>query len=163
MQSRNSFSGIDPIIVKYIKYYASCLNHVGCFIHESLEDIELELFCEVWPDLNRYDETRSSFNTFVANLTKYRARDLLRSQLRAKHQIDFGIDDDIPDCKYLESDMMVYIDVKNIISKLPKSHRDLCELLKVFTITEVSKITGIPKTTVYNILRQIRDKFLSLK
>lgn len=163
MQSRNSFSGIDPIVIKYIKYYAYCLKYVDCFIHESLEDIELELFCEVWPCLSLYDETRSSFNTFVANLTRHRARNLLRNQLCTKRQINFGIDDNIPDCKYLENDIMVYIDVKNIISKLPESHRKLCELLKVSTITEASKITGIPKTTVYNILRQIRDKFSSLK
>ncbi|WP_264374869.1 MULTISPECIES: sigma-70 RNA polymerase sigma factor region 4 domain-containing protein [unclassified Wolbachia] len=163
MKSKNSFSGVDPIIVKYIKYYASCLNHTNCFIDRSLEDIELELFCEVWPCLSLYDKTRSSFNTFVANLTRRRARNLLRNQLCTKRQINFGIDDNIPDSKYLEDDIMVYIDVKNIISKLPKSHRKLCELLKVSTITEAAKITGIPKTTVYNILRQIRDKFSSLK
>ncbi|WCR59252.1 MAG: hypothetical protein PG978_000688 [Wolbachia endosymbiont of Ctenocephalides felis wCfeF] len=159
MQSRNSFLGVDPVVVKYIRYYANYLNRTGYFTHGSLEDIELELFCEVWPYLNQYDETRSSFNTFVANLTKCRALNLLRNQLCAKRQVNFIIDDDIPDCRCFESDMMVHIDVDNIISKLPKSHSDLCELLKVFTITEVSKITGIPKTTIYNILRQIRDRF----
>lgn len=37
MQSRNSFSGIDPIIVKYIKYYANCLNHVGALFTKVLK------------------------------------------------------------------------------------------------------------------------------
>ncbi|WP_353269658.1 sigma-70 family RNA polymerase sigma factor [Wolbachia endosymbiont (group A) of Myopa testacea] len=163
MRSRNSFSGIDSTVVKYIKYYAYCFKSTDCFIHYSLEDIELELFCEIWPCLSLYDKTRSSFNTFVANLTRSRARNFLRNQLCTKRQINFGIDDTIPDCKYLESDMIVHIDVKNIISQLPQSHKKLCELLKICTITEAAKITGIPKTTVYNILRQIRDKFSSLK
>ena len=91
MKSKNSYLGIDSIVVKWIKYYSRSLNKNRYFINESLEDIEQELFCEVWPCLNQYDETRSSFSTFVAQLTKSRANNLLLKRKCIKHSMDFDI------------------------------------------------------------------------
>ncbi|APR99009.1 RNA polymerase sigma factor [Wolbachia endosymbiont of Folsomia candida] len=163
MKSKNSYSGIDPIIVKYVRYHAYYLKYINYFAHESLEDIEQELFCEVLPFLDQYDEKRSSYNTFIAKVTQCRARNLLRSQSSAKHQITFGVDDSLPDCKHLESGMIARIDVSEMMSRLPKSYRNICELLKIFNISEISKMTGIPKTTIYNVIRQIRSRFSSCK
>ncbi|WP_341823136.1 hypothetical protein [Wolbachia endosymbiont (group A) of Clivina fossor] len=45
---KNSYQGIDSTIVKHVRFQASRLKSKSCFINESLEDIEQELFCQVW-------------------------------------------------------------------------------------------------------------------
>ncbi len=56
---KNSYQGIDSTIVKHVRFQASRLKSKSCFINESLEDIEQELFCQVWQYLNQHDEKRS--------------------------------------------------------------------------------------------------------
>lgn len=163
MKSKNSYSGVNPIIVKYVKYYAGYLKRINYFTHESLEDVEQELFCEILPYLDQYDEEKSSYSTFIAKVAQCRARNLLRNHSYSKHRITFGVDEDLPDCKYLESEMIARIDASEMISKLPKSYQNICELLKTLNISEVSKITGIPKTTIYNVIKQVRSRFSSCK
>ncbi|WP_245609573.1 helix-turn-helix domain-containing protein [Wolbachia endosymbiont of Trichogramma pretiosum] len=58
---------------------------------------------------------------------------------------------------------IIRTDINNIISTLSEKDSNLCQLLKVFTITEVSVITKIPKTTIYRTLERIRDKFSILE
>ncbi|WP_168464776.1 sigma-70 family RNA polymerase sigma factor [Wolbachia endosymbiont of Ctenocephalides felis wCfeT] len=159
MKSKNSFLGVNTTVIRWVKYYANRLNYNRYFINESLEDIEQELFCEVWPRLNQYDETRGSFGTFVAQLTRSCANNLLLKRKRTECFIEFDVDDDIPDHRCFEHDTAARFDVDYIFATLLEPERSICELLKSFTATEVAKITGMPRTTIYNILKQIRDKF----
>ncbi|MFT0820043.1 MULTISPECIES: RNA polymerase sigma factor [Wolbachia] len=161
---KNSYQGIDSTIVKHVRFQASRLKSKNCFINESLEDIEQELFCQVWQYLNQHDEKRSSFSTFVARLANYCARNMLRNQLCLKRNITFDdINDDIPDHRNSEIEAIIRNDINNIISTLSEKDSNLCQLLKVFTITEASVITKIPKTTIYRTLKRIRDKFSVLE
>ncbi|WCR54378.1 MAG: hypothetical protein PG981_001400 [Wolbachia endosymbiont of Ctenocephalides orientis wCori] len=160
---KNSYLGVNPIIVKYVKHYANYLKSINYFTHESLEDIEQELLCEIWPRLDQYNKKKSSYSTFVAKVTQSCARNLSRNHSYSRHRVTFCIDDDLPDCKYLESEMISRVDVNEIISRLTKSYRNIFELLKIFNISEVSKITGVPKTTIYNIIKHVRNRFLSCK
>ncbi|NUY39248.1 hypothetical protein GO684_00630 [Wolbachia endosymbiont of Litomosoides brasiliensis] len=43
-----------------------------------------KLFCSVWLSINRYEESRSSFTTFVSQVTKYRAINLINKRLCVK-------------------------------------------------------------------------------
>ncbi|WP_265022340.1 MULTISPECIES: sigma-70 family RNA polymerase sigma factor [unclassified Wolbachia] len=160
----NSYQGIDPIIVKYVTFHASSLKSKSCFINESLEDIEQELFYQVWQYLDQYDEKRSSFNTFIARLTNHRARNMLRDQLRLKRNIIFDdISDDIQDSSNLETEAIIRTDINSIISTLSKRDRNLCELLKTLTVSEVSAMTKVSKASIYRVLDKIVRKFPSLK
>lgn len=164
MSSKNSYKGIDPTIVKNVVFQAYNLKSHSCFINESIEDLEQKLCFLVWQGLDQYDEKRSNFNTFIARLTDYCAREMLRSQQCLKRNIPFEeIDENIPGYMDLEKEAIIRTDISNIISSLPKRESNLCELLKTFTITEASVISKIPKTTVYRILERIRHKFSSLK
>ncbi|MFP3026886.1 MAG: sigma factor, partial [Wolbachia sp.] len=81
-------TGVDPIVVQNIRYQAKRLKLFECFAHETHKDLEQELFYEVWTYLDRYDESKGSFNTFVARLTERRANNLLEKQLCMKRNIN---------------------------------------------------------------------------
>ncbi|WP_341810099.1 sigma-70 family RNA polymerase sigma factor [Wolbachia endosymbiont (group A) of Apotomis capreana] len=163
MKSKNIYKGINPTIIKYVKYHALKLKSKSCFADESLEDIEQELICQIWPYLSHYDETRSSFNTFIDRLVNSRARNLLHKHQCMKYSMVFGLDDNIPDYKHFEDEVSLYFDMADIISTLPENWKNLCILLNDFTVAEVAEITGIPLSSVYYILKQMRNKFLLVK
>lgn len=164
MKSKNSYSGIDPIIVKYVRHYAKCIKNLKCFVHDSLEDIEQELFCMIWPAIEKYDESRSSFSTFVCQLTKCRAINLINKQIckkRGGRQGIFYVDpDDLHEvvddkCRSI-TEITTRIDVNDVISTLPQEWQVLCRQLEFFSVPEIAEINGIPRTTVYNTLQRIR-------
>lgn len=163
MKSRNIYTGMDSTVIKYAKYHAFQLQSTGYFDDEIIEDTEQELLSLIWPYLSQYDETRSSFNTFVSRLANSRARNLLRKRQFMKYSMVFGLDDNISDHKHLENEVAMRFDVADIILTLSQTRRDLCELLEDFTIAEVAEITGIPKSSVYYILKQMRNEFSLVK
>jgi RNA polymerase sigma-70 factor (ECF subfamily) len=52
------------------------------------------------------------------------------------------------------------IDIEAALGHLPDDLRDLCERLQLETITEVAQSTGIPKSTLYDRIAQIREALL---
>ena len=53
MRSRNNYSGLEPEIVKQLKYPAWRLKQMKCFESQEIEDIEQDLLLEIWPALSR--------------------------------------------------------------------------------------------------------------
>ncbi|WP_265036341.1 sigma-70 family RNA polymerase sigma factor [Wolbachia endosymbiont (group A) of Anomoia purmunda] len=144
------------IVIKNVKYQAYRLKLAKCFINEAHEDLEQELFCEIWPCLDQYDEDKSSFNTFVARLTENKAINLLKKQRCAKRDINNYISIDVTEL--LESEITKRIDVDYMISVLPKEWQNICEQLKFFNLHEVAKINNVSRTTLNNIIKKIRAK-----
>ncbi|WP_265042080.1 sigma-70 family RNA polymerase sigma factor [Wolbachia endosymbiont (group B) of Melanostoma mellinum] len=144
------------IIVKNVKYQAYRLKLAKCFIDENNEDLEQELFCEIWPCLDQYDEDKSSFNTFVARLTENKAINMLKKQQCAKRNINNYISIDVTDL--FEGEITKRIDVDYMISVLPKEWQNICEQLKFFNLHEVAKMNNVSRTTLNNIIKKIRAK-----
>ncbi|BET27965.1 hypothetical protein wCauATS_01670 [Wolbachia pipientis] len=144
------------IIVKNVKYQAYRLKLAKCFIDENNEDLEQELFCEIWPCLDQYDEDKSSFNTFVARLTENKAINMLKKQQCAKRNINNHISIDVTEL--FESEITKRIDVDYMISVLPKKWQNICEQLKFFNLHEVAKMNNVSRTTLNNIIKKIRAK-----
>ncbi|MDX5526273.1 MAG: sigma-70 family RNA polymerase sigma factor [Wolbachia endosymbiont of Andrena nigroaenea] len=164
MKSQNSYSGINPIVVKYVKYYVKYLKRLKCFADESIEDIEQELFLLVWSTIIQYDESKSCFVAFVKQLVKCRAINLVYRQSCEKRggkqgilYIDHTILDNIADerCRF-EDEIADRSDLDYIVSTLPQEWQVLCRQLEIFSVPEVAEIRGIARTTVYDILRRIR-------
>lgn len=144
------------IIVKNVKYQAYRLKFAKCFIDENHEDLEQELFCEIWPYLDQYDEDKSSFNTFVARLTENKAINLLKKQRCAKRDINNYINIDVTEL--FEREITKRIDVDYMISILPKKWQNICEQLKFFNLHVVAKMNNVSRTTLNNIIKKIRTK-----
>jgi RNA polymerase sigma factor (sigma-70 family) len=144
------------IVIKNVKYQAYRLKLSRCFIDEAQKDLEQELFCEIWPYLDRYDKAKSSFNTFVAKLAENRANNLLQKQLCMKRDISNYIIFDAAELIFDE--VAKRIDIDHMISTLPKKWQDICEQLKFFGLSEVAKMNNMSRTTLNSIIRKIRIK-----
>ncbi|MDN5248417.1 MAG: sigma-70 family RNA polymerase sigma factor [Wolbachia endosymbiont of Tyrophagus putrescentiae] len=156
MKLKNRYAGIDPIVVQNIKYQVKRLKLFECFTHETFVDLEQELFCEIWPYLYRYDESKGSLNTFVARLAERRANNLLEKQLCIKRNIKNYID--IEEIEAFEDEAAKRTDVDYMISTLPRKMQEICEQLKCFNLYEVAKMNNISRTTLNTIIRKIRIK-----
>jgi RNA polymerase sigma factor (sigma-70 family) len=144
------------IVIKNVKYQAYKLKLSKCFIDEDQKDLEQELFCEVWPYLDRYNKDKSSFNTFVAKLTENSARNLLQKRLCAKRDISNYIS--IDDAELFLDEVERHADIDYMISTLPQKWQDICEQLKFFGLSEVAMMNNISRTTLNSIIRKIRIK-----
>lgn len=148
------------IVVQNIRYQAKRLKLFECFAHETHEDLEQELFCEIWTYLYRYDESKGSFNTFVARLTERRANNLLEKQLCIKRNINNYIN--IEKTEAFEDEVAKRTDVDYMISMLPRKMQKICEQLKYFNLYEVAKMNNISRTTLNTMIRKIRTKLSSI-
>lgn len=154
------YSGVDPIVVQNIQYQVKRLKFFECFAHETHQDLEQELFCEIWTYLDRYDESKGSFNTFVARLTERRANNLLEKQLCIKRNINNYIN--IEKIEAFEDEVAKRTDVDYMISMLPIKMQKICEQLKYFNLYEVAKMNNISRTTLNTMIRKIRTKLSSI-
>ncbi|WP_065106761.1 sigma-70 RNA polymerase sigma factor region 4 domain-containing protein [Wolbachia endosymbiont of Nomada ferruginata] len=144
------------IVVQNIRYQAKRLKLFECFAHETHEDLEQELFCEI----DRYDESKGSFNTFVARLTERRANNLLEKQLCIKRNINNYVN--IEKTEAFEDEVAKRTDVDYMISTLPRKMQKICEQLKYFNLYEVAKMNNISRTTLNTMVRKIRIKLSSI-
>ncbi|MBV0900101.1 MAG: hypothetical protein KTV77_05265 [Wolbachia endosymbiont of Fragariocoptes setiger] len=107
----------------------------------------------------------ANLTLYIDRLVNSRARNLLNKHQSMKYSMIFGLDDNISEkynatYRHFEDEVALYFDVADIILTLPENWKNLCMLLEDFTIAEAAEITGIPLSSVYYILKQIRNKFL---
>lgn len=142
MASKNSYTGINPKVIENIRYYARYLKKNRAFAHEDIEDIEQDLLLECLPGLKSYDELEEQYGAFITQYIKCRALNLKEKQLRKKRIIDFVDETDYvleEDDENFEYNSAVRIDVNEAIEKLPPKVREICELLKKYKVSEISK------------------------
>ncbi|NSX83589.1 sigma-70 family RNA polymerase sigma factor [Wolbachia endosymbiont of Atemnus politus] len=150
MKSRNSYSGIDPKVVKLIKFYAKSRKR---YIDQDIEDIEQDLFCTFFSCLDQYDETKGSLSTFANQVIKNRINNLIRGTTPK-------LENNVQQESYcFEDEAILRVDIEQIISKLPKKWQVLCEQLKHHSIAEVADMNNMSRTTLHNIIKRMRPKF----
>jgi RNA polymerase sigma factor (sigma-70 family) len=54
-------------------------------------------------------------------------------------------------------------DVATIVGQLSRRDRRLCRLAMRFSVTEISRMTGLPRTTIQSRLQRLRKAFLGLE
>lgn len=164
MGSKNSYTGINPKVVKNIQYYAKLLKRGKAFAYKDIEDIEQDLLLDCLPGLEGYNELEGHF---IKQYVKCRALNLKEKELCKKRTINF-----VDETLYEESDesleysSAVRIDVNEAIAKLPRELRKICKLLaENHSICEISRRTGIPKSTLHDTLKKLGEdeNFVNLK
>ena len=154
------------------------------FTNSDKEDIEQELWLHLLRRQDCYDPARSRVTTFIARVVENRIRTLIEHQRAGKRSCDTPVDSlddrvspDIEMDRHEVVDQETYLratgqisqplaelrelalDVDRAISSLPPDLRDIALLLMQYTITEVSRRTGIPRTTINDKRDQIRRAF----
>jgi RNA polymerase sigma-70 factor (ECF subfamily) len=184
--SQNRYDGIDEYPVRLITFKAKQLTAHPGFSEADREDLEQELLLDLLRRQPKYDPSRAQNSTFVARVVEHRAATLIEERkagLRDYRLQAFSLNDHIEDedgvrCERSETfDLDDYllrtgrqsrssdelrdlgIDVHSVVDQLPPKLRDMCQRLMRDSITDVSRETGIPRSTLYGIIDKVRAAF----
>ena len=172
-----------PEITQYAMAFIQCKAKqlVGkCGIREcDREDIEQELYLDLWQRLDKFDNEKATYNTFVQRVVKHKVADLLRERCSDKGLVErtalslskpihidqttgreVTLGDYITNEQYdefarnrnrsREEEEDLVLDIQEILSKLPEYARRPCELLmEGRTIDETAQLVGMKRITFY--------------
>ena len=182
----NSDDGIDPYAAGLIKYKARKLVGKAGFTASDREDIEQELRLDLLRRLPKYNPKRAQRNTFIARVVEHRLATLIEAQKagirdyrrcrcslnecfedadgRSVERVDTFDQEDYllrtgAQSRPSEELNRLAIDVAAVLETLPPELRELCRRLKAETVTEISRDTGIPRGTIYESIKKLREIF----
>jgi RNA polymerase sigma-70 factor (ECF subfamily) len=178
--------GLEPYATRQIRFRAGQLVGRYGFSGDDREDLEQELYLDLLCRLPRYNPARAGLNTFVARIVDHAVARIIERQKATgrgyrvpKISLDDPVHDDQGDgtprsevldaAAYLRqtgrSDFQSVEDqdrgiaLGDAILTLPPDLQELCSLLPTYTVSEISRITGIPRGTLYERLSKIRAHF----
>lgn len=186
MGSRDRDLGIDPDVARIIRYKASRLvGHAG-FLFDDLEDLEQELMLDLLRRLPKWDAAQAQLKTFVSRIVDHKIATLITAQKAGirnyrdrGHSLNAPLvpedDESVERGEIIDLDDYLLrtgkasrplaelddlrIDVWRVIDRLPPRLRDLCERLRTQTVAEISRDTGIPRGTIYELVTKLRVIF----
>ncbi len=164
---------------------AKLIGKVG-FLPDELEDIRQEIILDLLERLPNYDPAKSARHTFINDIVDNRIADMIEERKAAKRDYHFAptsldaatvnengtrnIDFESATEKTLPwnrgiqmlSDFELFElrdDIIRVLEKLPPNLLDICILLMQDNICTVAAETGIPKSTLIDHLKKIRNHF----
>ena len=182
----NSDDGIDPYAAGLIRFKARQLVGKAGFTASDREDIEQELILDLLRRLPKYNPKRAQRNTFIARVVEHRLASLIEAQkagIRDYRRCRCSLNECLEDADgrsvervdtfdqedYLlrtgaqsrpsEELSALAIDVAAVLETLPPELRELCQRLKAETVTEISRDTGVPRGTIYESIKKLREIF----
>ena len=177
---------LDARTEAFISYKVSQLIGKYGFTEDDRNDLEQELILKLLQRLPNYNPERAKRSTFVARVLdheiatniearKAQKRDYrlcicsLNDRITEKHGDSFERLEVFDQDDYLRrtgkrsrSEIELNelaIDVRRIMDRLPPQLRELCQQLRYSTFTEISRDTGIPKSTIYDRLKKLKAIF----
>ena len=182
----NQYDGIDPYAVRLIKYKARQLIGKAGFTASDRDDLEQELILDLLRRLPKFNPKRAQLNTFIARVVEHKIASLIEARkagIRDYRRCPFSLNDRFEDEEgrsvervdtfdqedYLlrtgaqsrPSDELsaLTIDVAAVVKTLPPELRELCRRLKAESVTEISRDTGVPRGTIYEGIKRLREIF----
>ncbi|MBU2625031.1 MAG: RNA polymerase subunit sigma-24 [candidate division Zixibacteria bacterium] len=186
MGSKNRYEGINTYAAKIIRYKARRLVGQFGFSEADWEDIEQELTLDLFRRLPKYNPKRAKLNTFIARIVEHKIATIIEARMAAMRDyrlcscsLNDPLEDEdghsierietIDQDEYLlrigklsrpTADLQdLRIDLFNAMERLQPDLRDICEQLLANTITETSKVTGVPRGTIYGHMKKIAAIF----
>ena len=182
----NQYDGIDPYAVRLIKYKARQLIGQAGFTASDRDDLEQELIFDVLRRLPKYNPKRAQLNTFIARVVEHKIARLIEAQkagIRDYRRCPFSLNDRFEDedgrsvervDTFDQEDYLLRtgsqsrptdelsalaLDVAAVLETLPAELRELCRRLKAESVTEISRDTGVPRGTIYESIKKLREIF----
>ena len=182
----NQYDGIDAYAVGLIRYKARQLVGQAGFTVSDRDDLEQELVLDLLRRLPKYDPKRAQRNTFIARVVEHRVASLIEAQkagIRDYRRCRCSLNDRFEDengrsveraetldqegyllrtgAQSRPSDELsaLAIDVAVVLETLPPELRELRRRLEAATVTEISRDTGVPRGTLYESIKKLREIF----
>lgn len=131
---------------------------IGAVPAADAEDLEQEGLLACWQALHLFDPHRASLRTFLERVVAARMITLHRARsCRPRYQA--LEDDEFKVSSAWAVEIEFWSDVEHVLSTLPDADRQLALALIDHTPTEVTRLLGIARSTVYDRLRHIRTAF----
>jgi RNA polymerase sigma-70 factor (ECF subfamily) len=175
----------DDLAMKLIKERVKQMIGRNGFTPSDREDLEQEFALYLWQCLRRQKKPLQDRQGFFRKVIADHAVTLIRRREREKrdHFRVSSLSEQVVDCDGQAVEMAQTIpddhartrlcvaprsssdwmelthDVAAVLVQLPPDLRDLCERLKHHSITEVARRLGVPRTTLYDAIRRLRQHF----
>jgi RNA polymerase sigma-70 factor (ECF subfamily) len=146
-----------PLALRAVQVRGATAVATGRATAADREDIEQEAFLGLWTALRHYDPSRASLRTFLERVADKRFASLLRRRRNAIviERLDghrLATADGIPAVQF-------HVDFERILAPLDDSDRALALLLVDHGPTEISRMLGIARSTVYARMARLRRAF----
>ena len=178
--------GIDPYAVRLIKYKARRLIGQAGFSVSDRDDLEQEMILDLLRRLPKYNPKRAQLNTFIARVVEHRIATLIEARkagIRDYRRCPYSLNDRFEDeegrsverVETLDQEdyllrtgaqsrpadelSALAIDVAAVLERLPPELRELCRRLGTETVTEISRDAGVPRGTIYESIKELREIF----
>jgi RNA polymerase sigma-70 factor (ECF subfamily) len=147
-----------PLALRAVQVRAAAAVGTGRVAAADREDLEQEALLGLWMALRHYDASRASLRTFLERVADKRFASLLRRRRSAVliERLDghrLAAADGIPAVQF-------HVDVERVLAPLGDSDRALALLLVDHGPTEISRMLGIARSTVYARIARLRRAFL---
>lgn len=173
VSSQPNKTTIDNYVLKRIEYRAKRLAIQFGLSDEERDDYAQDMAVEVLVAIKRHDLSQSTFKTFVNRVLDMFVRNAVRTEInRRKRECDNPIPLDhiadgltpvINDPRQGELSEVEQLDMKmdfeEIISKMPRHLRRICNHLKEYSVVETAKMLGINRTAFYRHIDEIQEYF----
>jgi RNA polymerase sigma-70 factor (ECF subfamily) len=172
--------GLDEYADRLIRIKARQLARRPEFQSWDPEDIEQELTLDLLQRLLHHDPARASRNTFIARAVEHKVASLIEHRTRTKRHCPtemMSLDDPasgedgeiVPRSETIDPATLqrvptpsdtpeLAVDLALAMEDLPDDMRDLCERLRTETVSEIARRLGIPRSTLYESIRRLRQR-----
>ena len=179
MRTKNRYDGcLGTYAAKLIRRKGRELARSYGFTDADRQDFEQEAATQLWLAERRYDESRSGPKTFATRVVNNKLASVLQERKAAKrspprkpvrprldvdpeeeHSEVVDTSDMLGKERRRRSDEFLQLDLKRLITDLPDKERELCCRLLHGSISEVSRDTGTPRSSLYDAIASIRQHF----
>ncbi len=154
---------LSPSTRRIIRIHAKKLIRRRAFSGAEQEDIEQELSLHVLQGMASFDAAKANRDTFISRVVAHRAANLLRDRLRqlrnrfAQISLEDLSEEEL--AREDESHEQLAADIATVQATLPPQLREMCELLKREGPSDVARRLGVPRSTLDQLIREVREYF----
>jgi RNA polymerase sigma-70 factor (ECF subfamily) len=147
----------QPLALRAVQVRGAAAVATGRVAAADREDLEQEALAGLWAALRHYDASRASLRTFLERVADKRFASLLRRRRNPVliERLDghrFTTADGIPAVQFR-------VDLDRVLAPLGDAERALALLLVDHGPTEISRMLGIARSTVYARIARLRRAF----
>jgi len=177
---------LSDYAIRHIRRRARQLARTEGFAAQDIEDIRQDLIVDLLERLPKFDPAKATCNTFVARIIERKVAKLIRDRNCEKRDprreecslnecIDDGEGGSVEHIQTIaaeEADRRLgrqarsdqetaelALDVEAVLKRLPDNLRRLCELLKTGSIADAARAMGVPRTTLHDHVKKLRQVF----